>query len=262
MRVYIPSHKRPHQQTTWHQLPPSIQEITNIVVYKDEASAYQNYPTVLIPNEPRGIWHKRQWILDNCPDEHMVVIDDDLVFAKRREDDPTRFIPTTEQDMEDLFDGVEDALEQMYIHGAVATREGGNRFTEEFKYNSRALRFHFFNVERLRAIGARFDRTTFMQDFDMTLQILRRGYPNIILNNWVHNQHGSNTHGGCSTTRSAEAHAEAAHKLHKLHPQFVKVVEKTTKGAWGGGVRTDVRVQWKKSFESAPTPDILDRGEV
>jgi len=192
----------------------------------------------------------------------MVMIDDDLVFATRRRDDPTKFKPSTMYEVLDMFEAIENAFEDGYIHGAVATREGGNRFTEEFKTIGRALRFHFYNAEVLQLEDFRFDRTTFMQDFDMTLQLLRAGFPNVILNKWVHNQHGSNTHGGCSTTRSAEAHAKAAHQLHDLHPDFVKVVKKKTKSAWGGGERTDVRVQWKRAFESAGNPDILDRGKV
>jgi len=38
--------------------------------------------------------------------------------------------------------------------------------------------------------------------------------------------------------------------LAELHPGLVKVVTKETKGAWGGGTRTDVVVQWKKALKA------------
>ena len=41
-----------------------------------------------------------------------------------------------------------------------------------------------------------------------------------------------------------------SNELAALHPDFVKVVEKYTKTSWGGGIRTDVRIAWKKAYES------------
>ena len=76
---------------------------------------------------------------------------------------------------------------------------------------------------------------------------------NVCLNEWVHNQGGSGSAGGCSTYRTPEIQAEAAHKLHEHHRPFVKVVKKTTKTAWGGGERTDVIVQWKKAYKISIT---------
>lgn len=55
----------------------------------------------------------------------------------------------------------------------------------------------------------------------------------------------------CKHKASNRRQAAAAHQLHSLHPDFVKVVKKTTKGAWGGGERTDVTVAWKKAYESS-----------
>jgi hypothetical protein len=43
----------------------------------------------------------------------------------------------------------------------------------------------------------------------------------------------------------------SAKGLAELHPGFVKVVRKETKGAWGGGERVDVQIQWKKAWESS-----------
>ena len=96
-----------------------------------------------------------------------------------------------------------------------------------------------------------FGRLEVMEDFDVALRLLRAGHDNVILNNWANNQAGSGKEGGCSHFRTPELHAACASKLASLHPGFVKVVQKTTKGAWGGGTRTDVNIAWKKARAAA-----------
>ena len=139
-----------------------------------------------------------------------------------------------------------------FVHGGVSPREGANRDTNDLRFNTRIMRVHFFRPFSVERLGVKLNRIPFMSDFDTTLQLLRAGAENFCLNNWVHNQAGSNTEGGCSTTRSLEKLGQAAERLHELHPEFVTVVEKTTKGSWGGGTRKDVRIQWKKALGVRP----------
>jgi hypothetical protein len=87
-----------------------------------------------------------------------------------------------------------------------------------------------------------------MEDFHVALSLLEAGYSNRIMNHYAHNQKGSGTAGGCSHFRTPELHAKNEHLLAALHPDVVKVVQKETKGAWGGGTRTDVNIQWKKAY--------------
>jgi hypothetical protein len=77
------------------------------------------------------------------------------------------------------------------------------------------------------------------------------GIPNKILLDYVWNQPGSNTEGGCSSYRTAKLQAKYAHRLADLHPDSVKVVEKKVRGAtsWEGmKTRTDVRIDWHKTW--------------
>jgi hypothetical protein len=221
-----------------------------IAVYSDELDAYSAYPTIEVPLAHKGIGNKRHYLVSNSPDPHVVLMDDDLVFAARRQDERSKFSPATHSDMEDMFTAIEYSLLAGWAHGAVAMREGGNRDTDEFRFNSRALRCHFYHAGLYNEHGIRFDRMEFMEDFDVTLQFMEAGHPNIILNEWVHNQSGSNTSGGCSQTRTLEKQGEAAEELARLHAPFVKVVEKTTKGSWGGGTRKDVTIYWKKKAKA------------
>ena len=250
MKIIIPSHKRSGKMTTWKNLPEELQAITQVAVYAEEISDYRGYPLMVLPPGLRGIANKREYISKNAGSDKVLILDDDLTFAKRRTDEPTKVLPNDPIDTINMVAEVKSVLNQV-AHGAIATREGGNRDTDEYKYNTRALRAHFFRTDVLFKEGVRVNEVQLMEDFHVTLRLLRLGYYNVILNKWVTNQHGSNTAGGCSETRTLATHAQAAHALKELHPEFVSVVKKKTKTAWGGEERTDVVIQWKKAFNSS-----------
>lgn len=250
MQICIPSHKRSHLMTTFKHLPPYLRDIVTIYVYPEELQDYKDFPSVTLPEGMRGIANKRNYILQTCTDPKLVILDDDLVFATRREDEPTKFRPSDHEDLVAMLEAADRALDR-FAHGAIAGREGGNRDTNPYKFNTRAMRAHFFRADILKDEGFTLNGTKFMSDFDTTLNLLEAGWGNVLLNEWVTNQAGSNTEGGCSTTRSLADLADAAYELHDRHPRFVTVVKKTTKAAWGGGERTDVRVQWKQAYASA-----------
>jgi hypothetical protein len=247
MEIYIPTYGRVDRQITYDNLPKVWQDQITFVVYEEEAPLHVErgrkvwvYP----PDKERGIGNKRKFIRNESLDPHICTLDDDLVFSARRTDDPTKFRKMTDHDYDQMFDDVRVQLDNGYMHGAIAMREGANRNTEPYLYCTRALRAHFYNQ------NAPFQYVSqYMQDFTMTLDLLTQGHPNVILNRWVHNQPGSNVAGGCSDDRSLEKLAHAARVLKYRHPDFVTVVTKETKGSWGGGKRTDVRIQWKKAFK-------------
>lgn len=216
-------------------------------------------PIKQIQSPVHGIGPTRQWIIDQVKSDKVVMLDDDLVFATRREDDPTKFRPSSAQDITNLFRHIEACLDS-YAHVGVSTREGGNRDVSSFITNTRLLRILAYRTDVLRAEQIRFDRLQLMEDFDVTLALLRRGYANIKINWIVHNQRSSNAPGGCSTYRTLEAQALAAKGLQEFHPDFVSVVTKKTKTAWNGQERQDVIIQWKRAFgaDSTGTPTLLD----
>ena len=112
------------------------------------------------------------------------------------------------------------------------------------------MRLLAYDKQKVLDTGAKFDRIDTKQDFDMTLQLLRKGYKNLVFYKYAHNQSGSNARGCCSVYRNPEMMDRCSNELAALHPDFVKVVEKYTKTSWGGGIRTDVRIAWKKAYES------------
>jgi len=110
---------------------------------------------------------------------------------------------------------------------------------------------YMYDVAQLRSLGVIMGRLRVMEDFDLTIQLLRMGKPNAVIYQYCWNQSGSNADGGCSQYRTLEMQAQAAHQLAKLHSGFVKVTEKQSKNWKGMVTRTDVIVYWKKAYESS-----------
>jgi hypothetical protein len=249
MEIWIPTRDRVFQET-YFSLPPKIREQVRFVQPWD-GNEVLGINVRKTPQHINGIGPTRQWIIDNAKSDKIVMLDDDLVFAKRREDEPTKFREASLADVSLLFDSISSYLDQ-FAHVGVSTREGGNRDTSDTVLNTRLLRILAYRTDVLRKQAIRFDRLEFMEDFDVTLQLLRAGFPNIRINWIVHNQRSSNAPGGCSTYRTLEKQAQAARGLAQLHPEFVDTVVKKTKTAWNGQERTDVRIQWKSAFDSCP----------
>lgn len=254
MRLIIPTYGRASidRQHTLRALKSAGFSPT-LVVQAREADQYR-MPAELavLPDNIRTIGPTRDWIMENFSDEKLMLMDDDLAFAKRRFDDPQKFLACTPDDIVDLVMKIEDALDD-YDHVGVAGREGANRITKPFRLVERMMRVLAYNRSVYFEVGAKFADIPLMEDFHMILSWLRAGAPNYIINSYVQDQiGGANATGGCSTYRTDQLQTLAAHKLAQLHPGFVTVMEKTTKVAWGGGTRTDVRVSWKAAYASSP----------
>ena len=253
MRIVIHSSGRPNRQITLPFILEAGLEPQLLVQdreYGDYARMWGDMVSVVkLPPEITSLSPTRQWIIDSTVGK-VVMMDDDLRFCTRRIDDPTKFRPSTPSDVKEMFVALDSVLDY-YSHAGILAREGANRIEESpYVFNTRMMRILGYRARDVRAVGARFDRIPTKQDFDMTLQLLRAGHSNAVLTQWCHDQPGSNTSGGCSVYRTPEVMAESARKLAELHPGFVKVVTKETKGAWGGGSRVDVQIQWKKAYEN------------
>lgn len=263
MDTYIFTSGRELDQITYCHLPEELKEEVRMVVYEDEQYAYNTFKNVVaVPNTHKGIARKRQYILDEYANGGVVFLDDDLTFARRRTDDPSKFAEATTEDIKTLWYDIEYRIQGQYAHGGIAMREGANRDIKEFKYSTRICRAHYYDSNILLDLDVRFDRLPCMEDFDVSLQLLRAGFASRTINAFVQNQSGSGKAGGCSQWRTPAIQAEAAHGLKELHPDFVTVVQKETKAAWGGGTRTDVRIEWKKALREGLARRGVHRGQI
>src|SRR5580765_628918 len=254
MRIYIPTIGRTVSQLTYHLIPKKYRDTTVLVVSREEARSLHQYPYVVCPVQGTGMGRVRQWIVDHhqtaVHGRKLVMVDDDLhTFSVRREDNPNLFTPSEESDRLEMWRAIENKLNR-YAHVGLLGREGGNRVHEDLEC-SRMMRVLAYDINGLRKHDIRFDVMEFQEDFYVTLKLLTLGYKNRVLSKWVQDQKGSNSSGGCSDYRTLEKHGDSVKKLASLFPEFVKVVEKTTKTAWNGQKRLDVIIQWKKAYESS-----------
>jgi hypothetical protein len=258
--IVIPSYGRANNQATLSQLVLAGLNVILVVQEREhlEYSKWLSGSTAIykLPADITTIAPTRDHIMKHVGShENVVMVDDDLHFARRRTDDPTKLRDITPRELAGAFDQMTDMLDWDMPHVGFAAREGANRNTGEFMFNTRIMRVLGYNrAAYSRRIKARFDDMDVMEDFHVALALLESGGQNVVLNNYTHNQAGgSAAKGGCSHFRTPELHGWNARRLAELHPGVVKVVQKTTKGAWGGGERTDVNIQWKKAYESSRT---------
>ena len=252
--IYIPTYKRLDRQPTAEFLRAAGMYFA-LVVRPEEAeqAAEMGYMIRVLPDHVQNIGQTRQWIMDNAEDDAVIMMDDDLVFAVRgkREDNPLYLSPATHEDVIEMAEWMYESLTDRFSLVGISAREGNNRKPEPTEQNTRMMRCWGIHVPTFKKVGASFESMPCMEDFDVFLTFITNGYPNVVSNTWTTNQAGSNTDGGCSTYRTLEVQAAAAEALAAKYPGIVKAVEKETKTAWGGGVRKDVTIYWKKAYANA-----------
>lgn len=249
--VCIPTRGRAYEQRTLDTLRGTRWEERTWLVVPDEEHHLHNYPRVLAHNV-EGISATRQWIVENAYHaERVIMLDDDLLFAVRRLDEPAKFNKASPTDLADILDTLDSMLDQMPVCG-LSARQGGNNLADAppIMLNTRLNAVHALNVRWMADNNIRY-RKTFMEDFDMVLQVLSLGVPTASLTTHAWDNYKTNAPGGCSIYRTLEGQAKASYDLEATWPDFVTSVEKTQKGGGDGWAkRIDVRVQWQKAAKA------------
>lgn len=254
MKIFIPTLGRPKAQSTLSYLlrggcvPTLVVQAHEFQLYK---KAWPDIPIACLPPYIKTISPTRQWILDNCAERFFCMMDDDLRFSRKRDDDRTKLREVTDEDMRDMLAMMRSKL-QRFANVSISSREGNNRKLDSVYYNERIMRVLAYDKSRMPKL-ARFDRIPLKQDFDMTLQLLRAGLKNCVIYEFANDQVGaSNATGGCSTFRTESMIEEAAKELAELHPKFVRLIKKENNNWKGFGeqFRTEVVIAWKQAYES------------
>ncbi len=255
--IMIPTLGRVNKQQTLEVLSPTLKDRTILVVDEHELDEYEmeHFDTcqvLHIPENIKGISKKRQWCVDNCETKYLFMIDDDLVFCNRKELD-IKLERSDHSKIETMFKELIKWMESdNKVMVGISARQGNNHVEQEYKDNTRQTAFHGIDVERFKNEGLRFDTSELMEDFNLLLTMFTRGISNRVSYEYCWNQLGSGAQGGCSGYRTNDLQRECALALKERFPDFVSVVEKKSKTGWKGmETRTDVRIQWKKAFESS-----------
>jgi hypothetical protein len=248
--IYIPTLGRVGNQKTLASLPPRIHPFVYLVCPFEEAPLHKrNHPGVnVLPCAAVGIAATRQWLVEQCEAPICTMVDDDQLFYKRI----GKTVSLTAMSPEEIALMLEEmeGLCMIYPMVGLSARQGNNRAEADYLVEASRVHNHYaLDVSLLKAEGIKFSAAKLMEDFYVNLSLLTRGYATAKVVDRCWNQSESNAEGGCSTYRNAELQAEAAFFLAMEFPQVVEVVEKKTKGGWFGGIRYDVKVQWKKALQ-------------
>ena len=266
MKIYIPSASRFSAQSILvgpvADFSPLARQLTTYVVPNDQVANYHSTleQTGLLAEGvsvvgcgAQGIAATRHWIGSQCQErgeEKFAMVDDDVRFVRRAQPDATGLVKCVPADVDDMWRCVINQLDA-YAHVGVSARQGNNnmgvgRWYEVVEENTRTLRVLCYRTKDF--LKAQHGRVAVMEDFDVNLQLLRMGLPNINLGWWSQDQKMTNAPGGCSTYRSHQLHEDSAHKLAELHSPFVSLRQKVNKTGGEFGTRTEVTIYWKKAF--------------
>jgi hypothetical protein len=251
MKIYIPTKGRIKNQLTLENLPPTLYVEAILVCPPSEVNRMrQNYDHVEIlaqPDEGMGIAEKRKWIVDQCPEDKMVMLDDDLRFAVRREDDPGKFRKADPDDILRAFQELEEILSEAVPHAGFAVRgmgigdsarEGGWQEAKRMVYT---LGYYLPIVRYWAEMG----RVQTHEDIDVTMQLLSMGFPNKVNHSFVTDQKFG-SEGGCSKERTIAINDEDCLKLVEFHPDYITTEQKDYKDS---PPRLEVRCQWQKALK-------------
>lgn len=254
MRIYIPSKGRPLLQRTFERLPDPLKQITRIVVPSEEYELYSKVwgSEYIMGVDTVGIAPTRDYILGwSLVDGRMVMLDDDLIFQRLR---PSGKIDNCSPDeVIEAFNWLNEALDD-YVHAGFAVRFSDRGGGSGDKSPARMMHVLGYNRDAMPrdvsfANGATDPATFSMDDFNMTLQLLTQGIPNVVSNEWRTSPAAGNAKGGASTWRTLQTQNQSAHDLKRLFPDFVSLREKNNWQGIEGGQMFDVTVQWKRAYE-------------
>lgn len=214
-----------------------------------------------IPEDYAGISRTREYILTTLAKQNkarsVFMVDDDLSFCHRpvldKPDMP--YINSSAYDMHCMIETLTLWIEQGSAHVGLISRQANRKTGIEYQEPGRMMNAYAYDakiIQKLMTQGkVALGRVPVMEDFDLTLQLIRLGYPSRVSCQYAWTQ-TSNMDGGCSSYRTAEVQAAAARKLAELHAPFVQIVEREAK-TWQNDLtsRVDVRVAWKKAYETA-----------
>lgn len=262
MLIAIPSRGRAEfvlgRRDTLMCLDPELKEHTILFTHISDGRSY-NQPKIeekvgdIIPLGYWSIGEKRRQMAVEARKrgyKKILMLDDDLNLLRRKADDNWQLRYTEPGEVNLLYEDVSKLLDT-YAQVSLGAREGNNRLGLGGRLavveNFRGMRGISFNVEEF--LSLEHGRVPVMEDFDITLQLLRRRRKTAVTVHWGTGQKATNYEGGCSIWRTHEIHENAVFKLVELHKGLVNPRLKQNKTGGSFGTRVEAIISWKAAYE-------------
>jgi len=250
MIIVIPTYGRVNRQITLKETPKALHKYIYLCCVEAEEEALQQATGhtrfIIQPDTVKTIHQKRQWILDWCHKngvKKVMMLDDDMFWQARGPKGLIKEYATEAHVVSAMKEMA--ALLGEFAHAGFSSRLGNNRVASEYARTTRMMHSLGYNVGTYHKAMARFDRVHGKEDFDVTLQLLKRGYDNVVVYHTCISPGKYDAPGGCSTERTLETANANAQKRKDSHPEHVSVVEK----AYKNSPRLEVMMKWKKAFQ-------------
>ena len=256
MRLLLTTLGRPHGQRTLVNMMEENWDLVTLVVQPHEEDymrwAWPGLDMLVLPPEINTLGKTRAWLLRNTRKRfgpRICLLDDDLNWYYRPDPSRTNLrYPENPQIIRTMFSDLGDALND-YAHALISAREGNGHIQEEYLTNVRYMRCLAYNTDMIpESVSPRVDG---MSDFDVNLQLLRRGLESFIWYKYSQGQPGTATKGGMEDQRDHLTHANEIRKMCELHPRYVKQKMKFNKTGGEFGARLEVIIKWKEAFRHA-----------
>lgn len=258
IEIAIPSRARPSRMWEGPLANQLSKQKINLFVREEEVSAYRDKipeyrkhitNIISVPNDFH-LCEKRQRIVETCNSSHLIMIDDDVVFAKKKENDITKLQECTPEDISVMLALFEKVCteERPMVHAV--QRVFSNYRKYKYEKNVRGIRAVTWNVEAFKKLGIDYRYmyrkygSEYKEDLDVQLQLISKGIPSIGVASFTVADRGYNRSGGVSLFRTADTFNKSAISLKKEYPDFVTLVEKSTGGY--KEKRLDCKIAWKK----------------
>jgi hypothetical protein len=222
-------------------------------------------PIISVPNE-FNLADKRQAMLKIAEREkvdHLIMIDDDIVFSYRDDDLDSKYGSKIEmfEDGSILEDIVTRSIvfcNEKYPMTGFPLRQGANGRKYAYEKNSPIIRYMCFHVPTLLKEEIRFDglKTPFMSDRYAQLALIDKGYRTITICLYAVDDYGTGYKGGSEKTRTPELQSKSAHNLKHKFPNLVELKTKSN-GHWKEE-RIDCNLKLKRALNEGENPYIKE----
>lgn len=252
MRIVIPTRNRVGRQDTLKYLPVSLRERVLVVCPAEEVDKHREFDYAVgvdflaQPRWDMTIAKKRQWIIETLPDEYILMMDDDLRGYMRISDNPpTQRYADEAAYQRWLVDELQRVLSPAAPIAGWSLRGGNHVFPPGWEVGSRvtmAMALHLPTVRREVELG----RIETREDYDINLQLLRKGYENHVCGSFAVGQVRYGQQGGASDDRGRLYDSDRdAELLAELHDGYVDVVARDYKT---NQPRLEVVCHWKRAL--------------
>jgi hypothetical protein len=264
LEVFVPSRSRWERSLTLEALQGQWDGVA-LVVPADQARQYKPLAErhgarlTVCPSQYKGIAGTRQFI-GKIARNKFLMLDDDLRFYRRKSVEDWQLHMFGKHDMSAMLILVNRLLDH-YAHVGIGPRQFNVKYSTHIPKSGvkpEPHKYPWYLIGRpLRALAYRkgpflkceHGRVAIMEDFDVTLQLLRKGYRNAIITQYAQDQPQTQAAGGCSDYRTHKLHEENVRKMAKLHPGLVSIVQKKNKTGGEFGHRVEAMIQWEKAWK-------------